>query len=463
MKKYKLEIVQTIVSLILVVVLVLVSTSCTSKKEKLPEVENPNILVIIADDAGWNDVGYNGSEIQTPNIDFLANNGVKLNRFYANPTCSPSRVSLLTGMPASRIGIVAPISGRSNKTLSDSITTLPQALKQKNYETALFGKWHLGLNIENGPNAFGFDYSYGFLHGQIDQYTHKYKNGDASWYRNDKMLEEKGHATDLITKETIEWITTQHDKKKPFYMQLAYSAPHFPLQEEYKWKAPYLSTIKNSSRRDFAAAMSHMDDGIGQVLKTLNEQQIADNTLVIFISDNGAMKHWYPNTQYNGEHGPNDVLGSNYPLKEWKASNYDGAIRVPAIMYWKDKLKPDDNPNFIAITDVMPTLLSLIDVVVPKDVEGVNVWQTLLQKEVASNHDIYVRGHKQESLIHKPWKIIRQRHKDNSPATYQLFNIVEDPTEQNNVIDKDSIISNQLKLLLKAQFAKDDKSVNKDI
>lgn len=447
----------------LIILSCLLVVSCNKKVEQKITKENPNILIIIADDAGWNDVSYNGSEINTPNIDWLANNGVQLNRFYANPTCSPSRVSLLTGMPASRIGIVAPISGKSKKTLPDSITTLPQVLKKHNYENALFGKWHLGLDISNGPNAFGFDYSYGFLHGQIDQYTHRYKNGDASWYRNDKMIEEEGHTTDLITKEAIEWLTKKRDTTKSFYVQLAHSAPHFPLQEEDKWKEPYLETIKDSSRRDFAAAMSHMDNSIALIIQTLKEQNLEDNTLVIFMSDNGAMENWYPTTQYNGEHGPNPVLGNNKPLRDWKASNYEGAIRVPAIVYWKNHLDSEKNSNYMSVSDVMPTILSLINSEIPKDVEGVNVWNSIINSKEELKHDIYVRGHKQESLIHQPYKIIRKRHKDGSPANYQLYNIEIDPEEKNNIIDEDLAIANKMKMLLEKQFTKDDKTVNVEL
>jgi len=446
--------------------LILTLNACNKiEKRKATEVATKgiNILVIIADDAGWNDVGYNSSEINTPNIDLLANQGVQLQRFYANPTCSPSRVSLLTGMPASRIGIVAPISGRSKKTLPDSITTLPQALKKQNYQTALFGKWHLGLDLSNGPNAFGFDYSYGFLHGQIDQYTHKYKNGDASWYRNDKMIEEEGHTTDLVTKETIDWLTQKRDKTKNFYVQLAYSAPHFPLQEEDTWKAPYLETIKNDSRRDFAAAMSHMDNSIGKVLETLKKQGLEENTIVIFISDNGAMENWNSENQYDDKFKGNPVLGSNYPLRDWKTSNYEGAIRVPAIVYWKDKLQAQTNSNYISITDVMPTILSLVKGDIPKQVEGVNIWASIQDSKKETTHDIYVRGHIQESLIHKPWKIIRNRHKNNTPASYQLYNIETDPEEKNDFINTDATITEMMKTLLQNQFIKDDKTVNVDL
>lgn len=435
-----------------------------NKSEKNNEIDKRvNILLIIADDAGWDDVGYNGSEIKTPNIDLLANKGVQLNRFYVAPTCSPSRASILTGMPASRMGIVAPISGKSKLSLPDSIVTLPQALKKYDYQSALFGKWHLGLNMASGPKAYGFDYSYGFLHGQIDQYTHKYKNGDSSWYRNNEFITEEGHTTDLITKETVEWLTKKRDTTKNFYVQLAYSAPHFPLQEEDKWKEPYLQSIKNDSRRDFAAAMSHLDYSIGLVLKTLKQQNLEDNTLVIFISDNGAMEHWFPVDQYDGKHGPNPVLGSNFPLRDWKTTNYEGAIRVPAIVYWKNHLQPQVNTNYISETDLMPTLLSLINAEIPKHVEGINIWQSILDPKEKTPHDIYIRGHIQESLIHKPWKIIRTRHKDKSPALYELFNIEIDPEEKQDIIKEDSTITAKMRLLLEKQFVKDAKTVNLEL
>ncbi|MFV0565995.1 MAG: sulfatase [Flavobacteriaceae bacterium] len=446
----------------------LFSFSCGGHKNKErgdgEQKTTPNILIIIADDAGWNDVGYNGSEINTPNIDFLAKNGVQLNRFYTNSTCSPSRVSLLTGMPSSRIGIVAPISGKSTKTLPDSIVTLPQVLKQNNYQTALFGKWHLGLNIENGPNTFGFDYSYGFLHGQIDQYTHRYKNGDASWYRNNNMIEETGHATDLITKETIDWITTKRDTTKNFYIQLAYSAPHFPLQEEKKWKIPYAKTVKDSSRIDFAAAMAHMDYGVGQVLETLKKQKLNNNTLIIFFSDNGAMENWYPTDQYNGKFRPNPVLGSNRPLRDWKTTNYEGALRVPALAYWKGHLAAFKSTRYMAVYDIMPTVLSLIGVNSPKNVEGVSVWPSLLTNTKTNTHsNIYIRGHIQECLIHPPYKIIRTRYKNGSPALYELYNIEADQEEKHNLITQDLALTKTMKTLLQAQFEKDDKTVNVEL
>lgn len=422
-------------------------------------VTTPNFLVIIADDAGWNDVAYNGSEIQTPNIDFLAKNGVKLDRFYVNPTCSPSRASFLTGRPASRMGIVAPISGRSEKSLPDSILTLPSLFQQHGYETALFGKWHLGLQPASGPKKYGFDYSYGFLHGQIDQYTHNYKNGDPSWYKNGAFITETGHATDLIGKETINWLKQYRDTTKSFYIQLAYSAPHFPLQEEEQWLAPYAQLITNTSRRKFAAAMSHMDDNIGKVLNKLDDLGLTENTIILFMSDNGAMENWFPSNQYKGRHASNDVLGSNTPLKDWKTSNYEGAIRVPAVLYWKGKLKPGISNNYISAIDMMPTILDLAGIdEIPALVEGRNIWPTLTDKDTL-NSSIYVRGHLQESIIEKPWKLIRTRHLT-SNTEYELYNIELDPEETNNVVKEQESLFSSLKVSLQDQFQLDDQNVN---
>jgi arylsulfatase B len=432
-----------------------------SQNKTKKAIEKPNIILIIADDAGWNDVGYNGSEIKTPNIDRLANNGVTLNRFYANPTCSPSRASLLTGMPSSRIGIVAPISDKSNVTLPDFVPTLPKLLHQNNYQTALFGKWHLGLKPSSGPTAYGFDYSYGFLHGQIDQYTHKYKNGDASWYRNGVFIEEKGHTTDLVTNEAIKWLSEKRDSNKNFFLQVAYSAPHFPLQEEQKWKDPYMNSIKDSSRRDFAAAMSHLDYSIGQLLKKLKQEKLDQNTLIVFMSDNGAMENWISKTDYNGLLGPNYTLGDNTPLRDWKTSNYEGAIRVPCLFYWKGHLINYKNESYISIIDMLPSFLFLAgDENLPKSIEGKNVWAAISDNKEIPNQEIYVRGHLHESLIIKPWKIIRTRHLNTVPADYELYNIEKDPEEKYNVIMQNEIIADQMKIALEKQFNKDAKEVN---
>lgn len=418
----------------------------------------PNVIVIIADDMGWNDVGYNGSEIKTPNIDYLAKNGLQLNRFYVSPTCSPTRAALLTGRPASRMGILAPISDKSELKLPDSIPTLPQLLKKSGYETALIGKWHLGLQLSSSPKAYGFDYSYGFLHGQIDQYTHRYKNGDQSWYRNGEFIEEKGHTTDLVTQESIKWLSEIRNKKENFYLQVAYSAPHFPLQEEEKWKIPYNKIAKDSSRRDYDAAMAHLDYSIGILLDNLKKQKLEQNTLVIFMSDNGAMKNWDSRKEYGGIHRSNTTLGDNSPLRDWKTSNYEGAVRVPCVLYWKDHLKNYKNSDYVSVIDFLPTILGLAGTEkLPQTVEGQNIWNEISEKKEIKDRSIYIRGHLQACLIQKPWKLIQNKPSKKGIPDYELFNIEKDPEEKNNVLSQNETIFEKMKLELDIQINKDPK------
>nr|WP_315153156.1 sulfatase-like hydrolase/transferase [uncultured Flavobacterium sp.] len=427
-------------------------------QKKITKESKPNVIVIIADDMGWNDVGYNGSEIKTPNIDNLAKNGVQLTRFYVSPTCSPTRAALLTGRPASRMGILAPISDKSELKLPDSIPTLPQLLKKSGYETALLGKWHLGLQLNSSPKAYGFDYSYGFLHGQIDQYTHLYKNGDQSWYRNGKFIEEKGHTTDLVTQESIKWLSEIRNKKENFYLQVAYSAPHFPLQEEEKWKIPYNKIAKDSSRRDYAASMAHLDHSIGVLLKSLKQQKLDENTLIIFMSDNGAMEDWDSRKEYGGIHRSNTTLGDNSPLRDWKTSNYEGAVRVPCVMYWKGHLKNYKNSDYISVIDFLPTILGLAGAEkLPQTVEGQNIWNEISENKEIKNRPIYIRGHLQACLIQKPWKLVQNLPSKKGIPDYELFNIEKDPVEKNNVLSENKTIFGKMKQELDIQINKDPK------
>jgi len=450
------------VSRFIIIVFVLSFSVLMAQNKKETKKESPNIIVIIADDMGWNDVGYNGSEIKTPNIDNLAKNGVQLNRFYVSPTCSPTRAALLTGRPASRMGILAPISDKSELKLPDSIPTLPQLLKKNGYETALIGKWHLGLQLSSSPKAYGFDYSYGFLHGQIDQYTHLYKNGDQSWYRNGKFIEEKGHTTDLVTQESIKWLSEIRNKKENFYLQVAYSAPHFPLQEEEKWKTPYNKIAKDSSRRDYAAAMAHLDHSIGILLKSLKEQKLEENTLIIFMSDNGAMENWDSRKEYGGIHRPNSTLGDNSPLRDWKTSNYDGAVRVPCVVYWKDHLKNYKNSDYISVIDFLPTILSLTgNEKSPKTVEGQNIWKEISENKEIKGRPLYIRGHLQACLIQKPWKLVQNLPSKNGVPDYELFNIEKDPEEKNNLLSQNEPIFEKMKQELDLQIKKDPVIQNK--
>ncbi|MCD6395586.1 MAG: arylsulfatase, partial [Planctomycetes bacterium] len=335
----------------------------------------PNILYIIADDLGWADVSYQGSRIHTPNIDALAKNGVALNQHYVMPTCTPTRVGLMTGQYPSRYGVLAPAYGQI---FDPDTVTLAEALRRKGYSTAISGKWHMGSPPECVPTKFGFQSSYGYFAGQIDPYTHLYKTGTKTWHRNDELFEEAGHATDLITDEAVRIIRGRHGK--PFFLYVAYSVPHYPLHEPDEWLDMY-KDIESESRRWYAASVTHMDAGIGKIVQAVDNAGLRGNTLIVFVSDNGAQKSWHSETQYKGRYAnkPHTVLGDNRPLRGWKGDVFEGGIRVPGLVNWPKRLKPGKTDAPIHIVDWMPTLCALAGVEMDKDPawDGVNVWPAI--------------------------------------------------------------------------------------
>ncbi len=451
--------------LLILVMLILVLNGCTSDKRimerRKTELRNetnrptPNIILIVADDAGWNDVGYHGSEISTPNIDELVKNSVELDQFYVYPTCSPTRASLLTGRYASRFGISGPIAMKSKQVLPKDIVTLPGLLRENGYSTAITGKWHLGLRPENGPRQYGFEYTYGFLHGQIDQYTHLYKNGDQSWHRNDHFVKEEGHATDLITNEAIKYLKQLRDRSKPFFLYVPFSVPHYPLQEEEKWIRQY-NSIKNESRRIFAASVTHMDNSVGQLIQVLEDENLRDKTLLIFLSDNGAQKSWGPTFEYEMKHGPYDQLGNNRPLRDWKGRLYEGGIRVPAFFNWPGKLNPRKEHQLIHVSDIFPTIASLTSATVTPEMklDGDDIWQTLAYGKKTPERSLYLRTSKQLILRRGNWKLVYTG-ESLSAGSRELFNLGDDPYEKNNLAAKKPSVVKYLVNELKKQIEKD--------
>jgi arylsulfatase A-like enzyme len=420
----------------------------------------PNILLIVADDAGWNDVGYHNEEIITPNIDSLARSGVMLENFYVYPTCSPTRASLMTGKYASRFGIYQPIAMKSKQVLPSEVTTLPGILRSRGYQTAIFGKWHLGLRPENGPLQYGFDYSYGFLHGQIDQLTHRYKNGDSSWHRMDKFVDEQGHATDLIAKEAMEFITSKRDAAKPFFIYVPFSVPHYPIQESSYWIGKYQNSEMTNSRKQYAASISHMDHTIGLLCESLKQQGLSDNTVVIFISDNGGQANWTPTFEYQMKHGPYSQLGDNTPLRGYKGEVYEGGIRVPAILHWPGKLGSYEYHDLFKITDLLPTLAAVAGVLLPDELllDGDDLLPALYQKENMETRELYLRTN--QSLMYRkgPWKLIHHASTLDS-GNNELFRIDRDPKEIENLVSNKPEIFRSLWDALKEQVAIEDSTL----
>ncbi len=370
------------------------------------ESTKPNIVFIIADDLGWKDVGWHGSEIKTPNLDKLAKAGVRLERHYVYPTCSPTRAGIFTGRNPSRFNIHAPIANKSEQSLPLDTLTIARILQMRGYLTALIGKWHLGLSPQVGPRRFGFDFSYGYFHGQIDPYTHLYKNGALTWHRNDQFVEEKGHVTDLLTDEAVRFVETQ--RKQPFFLWLAHATPHYPLVEEEKWLTPYQDTIKDPSRRLYAASITHMDNAIGRVVIALEKSKQLDNTLIVFTSDNGGFEKYQSKTDYAGKYA-HPKLGDNTPLRGWKGELYDGGVRVPAFAYWKGKLQPAEAPEIVSMLDWYPTFAKLAGADVPAKakIEGRDVWPILARaKEKPADPILYWNVGSRHAVVADGWKLI---------------------------------------------------------
>ena len=387
----------------------------------------PNIIVILADDQGWADIGYHGSDIKTPHLDRLAAEGVRLNQHYAYPTCSPTRVALLSGRFPSRFDVLTPLGSTTHMRGEDA--RLPQGLRAAGYSTHLTGKWHIGETPEHRPRRYGFDTTYGYLRGQIDPYTHRYKFGDhVTWHRNDEFFDESGHVTDLITNEAIRVIEESGDQ--PFFLYVAHHSPHSPLNEPPSWIAPYEKTIDDVWRRHFAAAITHLDHGVGQLVEALERTGKRDRTVIVYSSDNGGQRSWSaPDDQYNGRYAVHATLGNNLPLRGWKGDLYEGGIRIPSFVHWPGVLEPGriiDHPTHTC--DWVPTLVALGGGEVDEawKLDGKSMGSLLNDPQYTpSPRTLYWRTPGGAAVREGDWKLIRRENRQKS----ELFYLADDPYE----------------------------------
>jgi arylsulfatase A-like enzyme len=408
-------------------------------------------VFILADDLGWADVGFHDSEIETPNIDRLARESVRFRQHYVMPTCTPTRVGLMTGRYPSRYGVTSPAYG---KIFDDDTITLAEALRRGGYTTHISGKWHMGSAPDHTPRKYGFDSSYGYFDGQIDPYVHDYKNGVLSWHRNDRPLEEKGHATDLIANEAIRVIESKHDQ--PFFLYVTFSVPHTPLHEPPEWTARYESRIAEPSRRWYAASVTHMDQGIGRIVDALDRQGLRRNTLLVFVSDNGGQKGWSSDKEYKGRYRdkPHPVLGNNRPLRGWKGEIYEGGIRVPAVANWPGVLAAGESDVPVHIVDWMPTLCALTGCAPGRDLgwDGANVWPAISGGPApAGPRSFYWKTPNAAGVRRGDWKLIVGKDGRNA----QLFDLASDPYETKDQAAREPGRIAELQALLQSYAAKD--------
>jgi arylsulfatase B len=394
----------------------------------------PHIVYIVADDLGWKDVGFHGSDIKTPNIDKLAQEGARLEQFYVQPMCTPTRAALMTGRYPFRYGLqtlVIPTPGKYG--LSTDEWLLPQALKEAGYRTVMVGKWHLGhADRKYWPRERGFDYHYGAMVGEIDYFTHSSENV-RDWYRQNKLVKEAGYVTQLLGKDAVARIM-EHDPKTPLFLYLAFTAPHAPYQAPKEYLDRY-KDVADPTRRAYAAMISCMDDEIGKVLAALERKKMRDNTLIVFMSDNGG------NTiaMFSGDVDVSKLKlpADNGPYRGGKGTLYEGGTRVVALANWPGRIKPGDIKGMMHVVDMFPTLALLAGAPLGKGkpLDGVDVWPTISQgapsprTEVVYNIEPF-RGGVREG----DWKLVWRTP---LPSALELYDIAQDPSEKTNLADKD--------------------------
>ncbi|WP_145224040.1 sulfatase family protein [Gimesia algae] len=433
----------------LIILLTLYSHLIT--RETSAQQTRPNVLVILVDDLGYGDLSsYGATDLKSPHIDGLLNRGMKFTSFYANcPVCSPTRAALLTGQYQDMVGIPGVIRTHPENSwgyLKPSAVTLADVFHQAGYQTSIIGKWHLGLESPNTPTERGFDLFRGFLGDMMDDYYLHRRHNVNYMRRNQETVDPQGHATDLFTDWTCEYLKQQSKNESPFFLYLAYNAPHTPIQPPQEWleKIKQRETGIDPGRAKLVALIEHLDAGIGKVVQTLDETGLSENTLIVFSSDNG---------------GQLSVGANNGALRDGKQSMYEGGLKVPTGVVWKNHIAPHSDTDFMAMSmDIFPTVCEASGLTVPAGLDAVSFLPTLQgkQQKPLRTHWFFRRreggtrygGKTIEAVRSGQWKLLQ-----NSPfEPLELYDLKADPLEQKNLAESNRKKFNQLSVLLRAEI-----------
>lgn len=382
----------------------------------------PNIIYIMTDDMGYGDLSsYGRKDYATPNIDKLVLQGVKfVNAYAAAPLCTPTRTAFMTGRYPARtpVGLIEPLTSTDRDSsfgLTPAYPSIATLMKEAGYETALVGKWHLGKLSQHSPMKNGFDYFFGIHTGAADYISHKGDRHFHDLYENDSLFYREGYLTDLFSQKAISFIKRKHNK--PFFLYVAYNAPHWPWQGPLD--KPYADTISfksGGSPAIYAAMMKSLDDGIGSIINTLDEEQLSGQTIIIFTNDNGGER-----------------FSESGGLANSKASLWEGGIRVPAMVKWPGKISPGTVTNQVASTmDWTATILFAGGAKPRKNfpLDGKNLMPVLLGKQENVNRILYWRTfqrRKQHAIRMGNWKYL------NDEKNEYLFKLDEDEQEKNDL------------------------------
>ena len=417
--------------------------------------ERPNVVIFVADDLGWADVGFRGGPIDTPGLDRLAAEGIELGRFYTTPICSPTRAALMTGRDPMRLGVAYAVimPWRSNGIHPDE-HFMPQSFLAAGYQTAMVGKWHLGHAQETyHPNRRGFEHFYGHLHTEVGYFPPFANQGGKDFQKNGVSIDDQGYETFLLADEASRWIKAR-DKEKPFFLYMPFIAPHTPLDAPEDLKAKYADleddrlparsrntdrtrriarlTLRPSARPMYAAVVDAMDQAIARVLTSLDEEGIADDTIVLFFSDNGGAAY---------ATGGAD----NVPLRGGKGEAFEGGIRVASVLRWPAAVEAGGKMDSImSVMDVFPTLAAAAGVEArnERDLDGRNMWPAIAEGKAIPRRDYLffasetpIRGSFNLTAFNDEWKLVQEIRQGllSAEVTNHLFRIADDPNEYNNV------------------------------
>jgi arylsulfatase A len=409
----------------------------------------PNILLVVADDLGYGDLGcFDHPEIKTPNLDQLAAEGLKLTRCYAAAAvCSPARAGLLTGRTPYRVGVYNAIPFMSPAHLRSSEITIATLLRNAGYTTALTGKWHLNgmfnLPGQPQPNDHGFDHSFSVQNNALPNHANPYnfvRNGIPAGVI-------AGYSAGIVANEAINWLSTQRDKTKPFFLYVAFNEPHEPIATEPRFKALYEKKHPDDpSRIAYYGNVSQMDDALGRILRALEAQGLNENTLVWFTSDNGPARTKWHNA------------GSSGGLREFKGHMYEGGLRVPGIVRWPKHIRPGtSSAQPVSGVDFLPTVCDITGVPGPNDrsLDGASIAPLFSGRPMRRTTPLYWQyifapSKPQIALLQEPWKLLawldgpRPKPRDlaNEQAHllknarldgFELYNVQDDPSEKNDL------------------------------
>ncbi len=421
-------------------VVLLAASTCSSEPSP-----RPNFVVILADDLGYADIAAYGSERnRTPHLDRMAAEGLRFTDFHSNgPMCTPTRAALLTGLYPQRFGeqFESALSGIDDYDigLPHDALTIAEALREAGYSTGMYGKWHLGYHPPFMPNDQGFGDFRGLGSGDGDHHSHIDRSGRKDWWHNSEIKMEEGYGVELITQHSVDFI--ERNRAGPFFLYVAHLAIHFP------WQGPddpgyrveggnyhNLTKLGELDTFDVSSQVTKMveavDDSVGEILQALQAKGLADNTLVIFTSDNGGYL-----TYQGGYHN----ISENGPLRGQKTDVYEGGHRVPTIAWWPGRITPGVSHQLAATFDIFPTLMELSGSDAQHHVDGTSLLPVLFAEGSLGARSLYWRMRSDAAIRKANWKLVQ--HSNQGP---ELYDLATDLGESANVADANPQVLEEL-------------------